>query len=331
VSGVAPTLVTETGVEMITRFDDEIQASWEQFEAQVGRALREIGDDSFCIELEGGTDESGAFPYVQFIGYDDMVRAEVAGNGVLDPAHQMDGDQQDALVAIGWQQPCDVESPNWWVDVTREQVEVILTMVTAAFRKVFGVVHPKFLVSERLSSSDAAEDDGSDGSTCTGSAPDADEDAEPVIGLPHDHDELVKLVCRALATVYGADLVRDGDGDFPISTGTVPIWVRAHREKPIVRIFSYVARSVRDVRQTRVEIGILNRRQDFLKFVLSDGIVTASFDLPAAPFVGPQLLWTIEQVAKQLDDLAADTAARVGGKLWFDESSKPQFHVDESA
>ena len=111
---------------MSTRFDDEVQASWGQFEARVGQALAEIGDDSFSIDLEGETEETGAFPYVQFVGYDDMVRAEVAGNDVLDPAYRMDVDQESALVAIGWQQPSDVESPNWWFDVTRDEVDVLL-------------------------------------------------------------------------------------------------------------------------------------------------------------------------------------------------------------
>ena len=132
-----------TGVEMSTRFDDEVLASWGQFETRVGQALAAIGDDSFSIDLEGETDETGAFPYVQFIGYSDMIRAEVAGNDVLDPAYRMDVDQENALVAMGWQRPSDVESPNWWFDVPRDQADVVLSMVTAAFRQVFGVVHPR--------------------------------------------------------------------------------------------------------------------------------------------------------------------------------------------
>ena len=109
---------------MSTRFDDEVLASWGQFEARVGEALAAIGDDSFSIDLEGETDETGAFPYVQFIGYSDMIRAEVAGNDVLDPAYRMDVDQENALVAMGWQRPSDVESPNWWFDVPRDQADV---------------------------------------------------------------------------------------------------------------------------------------------------------------------------------------------------------------
>ena len=127
------------------------------------RRWRTIGDGSFSIDLEGETEETGAFPYVQFAGYGDMIRAEVAGNEVLDPAYRMDIDQESALVAIGWQQPSDVESPNWWFDVARDQVDVVLTMVTAAFRQVFGVVHPEFLVSERLWPAEDAEDDGGRG------------------------------------------------------------------------------------------------------------------------------------------------------------------------
>ena len=158
-----------------------------------------------------------------------------------------------------------------------------------------------------------------------------EDDSPPVMGFPESYDELVELVSQALAQVYGEDLIRDEDGDFPINTGTVPIWVQVHRERPMVRIFSYVVRSVRDVRQARIEIGILNRRQDYLKFVLADGVIEASFDLPAAPLFGSQLLWMLDQVAEQLNDLASDAAARVNGKLWFDEPSRRSADRGESA
>ena len=65
--------------------------------------------------------------------------------------------------------------------------------------------------------------------------------------------------------------------------------------------------------------------------MLADGVITASFDLPAAPFFGPQLLWTLDQVAEQLDDLAGDAAARVSGKLWFDEPPRRSADREESA
>ncbi len=305
---------------MSTRFDDEVQASWGQFEARVGQALTEIGDDSFSIDLEGETDETGAFPYVQFVGYGDRIRAEVAGNDVLDPTYRIDADQESALVALGWQQPPDVESPNWWCDVPRDEVDVALTMVTAAFRQVFGVVHPDFLVSDRLwpdDGAEAAEDEPADVEDP------ADCDHAPVMGFPDDYDDLVRMVSQTLAQVCDDDVVRDDDGDFPIGTDTVPMWVRVHRQRPMIRIFSYVVRSVRDVRQARIEVGILNKRQDYLKFVLADGVITASFDLPATPFMSPQLLWALDQLGDQLDDLACDAAVRVGGKLWFEGSQRP--------
>ncbi|HYO39586.1 MAG TPA: hypothetical protein VER39_08015 [Nocardioidaceae bacterium] len=316
---------------MSTRFDDEVKASWARFEARVDEALAHIGEGSFSIDLEGETDETGAFPYVQFMGYDDRIRVEAAGNDVLDPAHRMQVDQENALVAVGWQRPAGGESPNWWFDVARDEVDLVLPMVTATFRQVFGVLHPRVLVSERLLPSDGGGDDDVEDQAHSSRALGGGVGAEALTGYPQGHDELVDLVSRTLEQLYGDDLVRDEDGDFAISTGTVPVWVRVRHDKPLVRIFSFVVSSVRDVRQARIEVGILNRRQDFLKFVLGDGLITATCDLPAAPFVGQQLLWMIDQVAEQLDDLAVDAAQRVGGKLWFDELGQSASDREESA
>ncbi len=142
-------------------------------------------------------------------------------------------------------------------------------------------------------------------------------DDEPVMGHPESHDELVELVRRTLVSAYGPTVCCDDDGDFPICSGVVPFWVRVLEDAPVLRIFSFPVRSVRDVRQARIEVGVLNRRTPLLKFYLEDGVITATYDLPAVPFVGSQLLHVLEGVTRWLDDLAEDTALRVGGRLWL--------------
>ena len=122
--------------------------------------------------------------------------------------------------------------------------------------------------------------------------------------------------------------VRDSDGDVPINTGVVPLWVHVDNEAPVVRLFSYVVRSVKDLRQARIEVGILNRRTPYLKFTLEEGTIVASYELAAGPFVGPLLLNTIDRVSELLNEIAADSATRVSGKLWFadreDAGSTPE-------
>ena len=133
----------------------------------------------------------------------------------------------------------------------------------------------------------------------------------------------------ALVPMFGAQLERDEDGDFPVFVGLVPLWVRVLDGQPLVRIFSHAVCGVRNLDQAAIEIGILNRRTPLIKFYLSGDAIVAAADLPAAPFVGPQLRHLIENVLELLNDLARDLALRVDGHLILDEVTPPG--MEESA
>ena len=319
VSGVLPSLVTENGGRMSTRFDDEVELAWSLFEAQLEEVLAEIDIRSFSIDVPGETDETGAFPYVQFAGDGRTVRAEVSGNRVLDPAHNMSADQEDSLEALGWQRPTEGEGPNWWCELPGDATEVVLPMVTAAFRQVFGIVHPEFLVSDELGLTDDDVD-------VVPAEVLVDSERVDVVSSPDSHEDLVAMVTAALAGESGATVHRDSDGDFPFSAGRVPFWIRVQPDKPMVSIFSFMVVSVRNVRQARIEVGLLNRRQDYLRFTLHDGTITATLDLLAAPFVSELFRNMVTMVCEQLDEISIDTAARVGGRLWLDDMEERAAH-----
>lgn len=158
---------------------------------------------------------------------------------------------------------------------------------------------------------------------CTVCVDEGDEDGlddqpDIVMGFPSGVEELVEMIEQTLSKTYGAEVVREDDGDFPIYTGQVPLWVQARDDAPLVRLFSFVVRGIRDARQAQIEVGILNRRTQLLKFTFKDGTITATYDLPAAPFFGSQLMLTIDRMSELLNDIAADCVIRVNGKLWFD-------------
>lgn len=286
---------------MSKRFDDEVETSWGQFEERVRHALTRVDDSTFAVDVPGATEETGAFPYVQFAGDGDLIRAEVSSNEVL-----------------------DVESPNWWFEVRRSQAAVVPTMVTATFRQVFGILHPDFLASEQLTpatesepvATEAVTDDGCDG--------------DAVIAYPDCRDHLVRMVQSALSCDREEPAVRDNDGDFPICGGEVPIWIRIAKHEPMVQMFSYLVSSVRNVRQARIEVALLNQRQDYFKFVLTDRMIVASVDLPAAPFVGPLFRYTLDLMVARLDEIANDTAVRVSGRLWFDAAATQETRPEGS-
>ena len=312
-------------------FDEMVQESWECFEEALVAHLR--AEPTGCLRIErcDAAGDEVIEPLLITVDWDRaLIEAALVGQGAV---HDL-----RTLAALGWLPPESPEdAPFWQVALPSAEIEVFAAMTSGVLRHVFGVTDPAFLVDNMGLSgaadlpgsacvvdtaaaaggdevADARRDDGSQGA----SAEDADQERPTIIGLPDDAEDLLRMVEQALG-VYGQDVKRDDDGDFPIRGGAVPIWVRVCEHSPVVRLFSYVVRSVRDTRQARVEVGILNRRTPLLKFTLEDGVIVATAELLAAPFVGPQLLNTLDVMCEQLSDLAADAALRVGGKLWFDE------------
>ncbi len=148
-----------------------------------------------------------------------------------------------------------------------------------------------------------------------------------VLGFPTTTEELAALVVRVMEGTYGDNVVRDGDGDFAIWTGTVPLWITPMGGRRALRFFSHVVVDVANRTQARIEVEILNRRTPWLKFHLAGDVLIASYELPASPFIGPTVMTTLDEVAEVLDDLAQDLADRVGGRLFFD--AVPETSDDE--
>ena len=298
---------------MSETFDEVAEASWARFEERVTACVPEIGPVDHTIGLARPGEYDAPLASVQ--GWDDHVRVELVG---LSGAHDL-----AAVKALGWQPPEEPEdSPFWAVTLPVAESAVLAGMLSGVLRRVFGITDPAFLSDDLPSSTERSERAAGRQGHVGDPEPAVDMeraevlDDELVMGHPESHDELVELVRRTLVSAYGPTVCRDDDGDFPICSGVVPFWVRVLDDAPVLRIFSFPVRSVRDVRQARIEVGVLNRRTPLLKFYLEDGVITATYDLPAVPFVGSQLLHVLEGVTRWLDDLAEDTALRVGGRLW---------------
>jgi hypothetical protein len=268
---------------MSTRFDDEVEAAWSAFEERLGAAVERVGIGTFAVTVD---EQDGACPTrgVVVEGDDGVVVATLEG---APPG------KDGVLAALGW-----VAGERWSATSVLDERDVLVGMIGATLRQAYDVPDPSFL------SGDLLED-----------VHDPDEEPPPVIGFPSNAEELTEMVAETLRPEYGDD--QDSDGDFPVIRSAAPIWVRVVPDQPAVHVFSIVAASVRDLRQARIEVEILNRRQRYLKFHAGNGVITASYDLPAAPFVGPQLLCVLERIVEDLDDIAADTARRVRGRLWF--------------
>lgn len=303
---------------MSKTFDQAVEGAWSTYEHQLTNELERIGEQSFSIDVPAESEGDGASPYLQFAGSGDVVRAEVSSNTFLDVACRLDEDAEDLLRVLGWQEP-DEENPNWWYDAPRDLVEVLLPMVIETFRYVFGVVHPAMLESDRLRA------------VPTQAGPSESGDGALPAGRPADRDELTAMVEATLGTRYQPEVIRDDDGDFPIHTGVAPLWVQARPDAPVVRLFSFLVVRVRDKRQAHLEVGILNRRSKLVRFHVDGDVIVAAYDLPAAPFSGEQLLHVLDEVCETVNSIAADTAVRVRGKLWFEDLAQRRKEIGDSA
>ncbi|GAB3655876.1 hypothetical protein GCM10027596_09410 [Nocardioides korecus] len=314
-------------------FEESVERAWGRFEADLGDRVRAAADAQVADSRAAGAratdvqpvtvsaESAGECePHLRLALWDDEIALEVGTDVFLADDDDLDEVQRAGLLALGWSAPDGVDHPTWWCDVEIGELDAVLSLVTSTLRGVFDVVDPAFLdVAPRPVPAAVAEEDHDD----------------LVLGFPTTTGELAALVTQVLEGAYGDGIARDADGDFPIWTGTVPVWITAMGPRRALRFFSHVVIEVGNPAQARIEVEILNRRTPLLKFHLAGDVLIASYELPASPFIGPTVMGTLDEIADILDDLAQDLADRVGGRLFFDavhESHEThEAHEDDGA
>ena len=323
---------------MTKTFDESVEQAWARFEVGLRRHAGARAGVPLTIRAESG---GGREPHLRLARLDDEIALEVGTDAFLGDDTDLDDAQRSALEALGWSAPDGIDRPTWWCDGPLVEVEALVAMAIGTLRHVFDVVDPGFLEVEPLLAPRAAtagtdvdpavdpgdehavEDDGDDGS-------EDQTDVDLVLGFPTTTEEMAELLVRVMRSTYGDDIARDQDGDFPVWTGTVPVWITPLGERRVLRFFSHVVIDVADVAAARREIEVLNRQTPLLRFHLAGDVVIASYELPCHPFIGPTVMGTLESVAETLDDLATDLALRLGGSMFFD-GVHPVIDDDERA
>lgn len=281
----------------MSSFDDGVASSWREFEQGLGSRLRQLEADLTLTCPDGLV---GAGPRVVLSRLGDLVVAEVRGPGD-GPASGVPTEVERSLAALGWEAPDGLAHPAWWCGGPVDDLDPWCAVLTDTLRMALGVVHPDFLDEETAPGPD-----------------DAGWRGDGVAREAGSRDELLDLVAQALAPSYGPEVKRDEEGDFPVFTGVVPIWIRVLGDRPALRFFSHVVCEVTDPVRARLEVEVLDRRTPMLTFQLAGDIVLASYDLPADPFVAHQVLGVLESLSDSLNEVAVDLAERVGGTLFFD-------------
>ncbi len=132
------------------RWDDALEAAWTGFRVRLADRL--AGMDDGRSLLVGLPDEEllDAAPYCQVMVDQGWLRVEAVSNEFLDAQHVLDGDQEVALVELGFTEPEPEESPNFWADLEQREADRAAWLMVSALRDVYGVMHPVYLQADGL-------------------------------------------------------------------------------------------------------------------------------------------------------------------------------------
>lgn len=299
-------------------WDGACDAAWRRFRGRLADALADLAVReplAVALEVDDADELDGATPYVQFLRYgDDALRAEAVSNAYLDERYELTSEQEELLRAHGWDGPADEEGENFHVDVALREVDRVAAMAVAALREVHGCAHPLLLDAQGLERDEGWREPGPQA--------EAEQAEQPMVRV-RDHDHLQELVDQALQRMFDKPLAHDEDGDLPIVCGSTVVWVRVLEERPAVEVFAFLAVDVEPGSHVLVAVNDLNRRWAPAQFSHREDRVEVRFGLPAQPFVAAHLREVVASLCEQVDDIAVDLVARVGGRR-FADSSPPE-------
>lgn len=296
--------------------DSQVEDEWVRFRGRLAERIAAMDvHDVLTVEALTGVDEDdldGAAPYAQVLRWDEeAVRAEVVSNDYLDDRFALSEDGEQTLLEMGWELPePDDEGDrvgNFHVHAEPREADRVASMVVTALRQVFGCLHPSFLLGDLEEAAPAAT---------RRNAP--SEGGEDLAVMPTDDDHLRALVDHALREMLGDDLTHDEDGDVPVVEGRSLVWVRVLEDSPSIDLFAHIVLGVRERSRVDLELDLLNRANQLFKFVLVGDCVVMKARLVALPFAAAQLRGLLALMLTEVDDLARELAARLGGRRFLE-------------
>ena len=339
--GETPADLPEEGVGAFAGLDE----AWQAFRAGLATYLTTMVDadeeDHLILELPDPSPAADGTcpPYAQFAGFGEgqMIRAEIAGNVNLMPAHQLGPSDCEAMTRMGWSgndPDSGPEGHNWYVERSIGEADEIADRVVTALRHHFGIAHPQLLTHQAwgpaadglavlglCASGDVPVEVGTAGAVSpvrTGGNGPGEEGGSILDVLavePTDRDELLHIVESLLREKYGREPEVDDDGDFVLHHMGQKVWIQVRRDQPAVQVTARVAHGVHSRRATAVEIGLLNRDSLWVRWDLRGRDVWQTLVLPAMPFVPRHLDAMVglflDVMTSTRDDLAYRTGARV--------------------
>ncbi|WP_323791843.1 T3SS (YopN, CesT) and YbjN peptide-binding chaperone 1 [Nocardioides sp.] len=213
--------------------------------------------------------------------------------------------------ALGWE---DWDEAGWLQTFDQRFADQAADVVVRTLREVFGVLHPSFLDAEglELDAQSPAEPSEPSETVAVVESPEEPVDLE---GVPASPTHLRQMV-EAVMTDLFPDIEPDGDGDLPVVSGGSVLFVRVLESRPCIELYAEIVLSPERLDRLAQELVLLNEAHPLWKFALRDAHVVMTHEMMALPFTALGLRALVMRFSEEVDQVARDLVARVGGHLF---------------
>lgn len=129
--------------------------------------------------------------------------------------------------------------------------------------------------------------------------------------------QLLAAIQEAMGT---PDLESDSDGDVRVRYGSSVVFAGLIGSPPSVRILSGLLADVEETPALTSRLNEINSEAMFMRFYFHDGIVYATAELLAEPFIGAHVGAVFRYFCQIVDGIDDLLQAEFGGRTRFDES-----------
>lgn len=281
-------------------------AEWQQATAKLSEVLGCLEEGHFLILQT--RDESPY--YVQFAAEGPAgIRVEAVSNRFLEDWQSLDRIAQSRLRRLGWRPPTDIgDGPvNWWRSFPQgATTDAIAELALSTLRKVYEVSRPVALVYRAFARSGA-------------------EILLPTLGMARDGKATLER--RAEAALRGLleldELVRDDDGDWPIRSDDVMVYVRAGADTGYVTVFSPALLGVTPTPGLLEAVNQFNSRIRVARAFVTDHEVVISAEVDDQPNVEDGVMHAFKAVSSLANVCAAELQPGFGGFTRFGAPDAP--------
>lgn len=280
-----------------SRLDVVTEAAWREFRGRLADHIAGMPhDDALIVVLSHASDRaSGCRSIDVFIDGEHVYLETVV-------------DRSDAagLEALGWED----WDEGWLQTFDQRLADQVAVIAVRTLREVFAVPHPCFLEAPELLDTEGP-------AAVEAEEAEDDDEAVDLEGVPTSPAHLRTMVEAAMRDLH-PEITPDADGDLPVPAGRSVLFVRVLASRPCVELYAEIVLSPERHDRIAHELVLLNEAHPWWKFALRDDHVVMAHEMPALPFTALGLRALVMRFTEDVDDIARDLAARVGGHLFAD-------------